>query len=401
MWETRRAAVLAELGELKEAEEVAEHALDDIRSKAVSDAPDFRRLSQEGWTMLLLRLLKASRPESDTELDHYRDRWERLSAYRCNPWPDLELLEALVKQRRMPVQPKDIVKEFDPGRSSVRYHFKSNFLDEALPAFALLRMLEIGAVPIRAGWVTISRDAVLGAAAWIETFAPLWSIGARLRAGQKESLESALSRPRVAALSNDERAFLFRLSGDGLRRSQREATRGPRVGHAGDAQTELFGEVLSRIAFRMEPGQRREILELGISMYKSAAMRGPMLNDFFRRALFGIETHQLSDVIEQILELPIPGEAGFQVPDAEQWPEPVAHIRVPEARLHLSINRARLAPLIGNLLRVAATGTLEARGRAVWRLAFLYWNHVLNDVESTEFGDVLWSRLDSRSGLPS
>ena len=54
-WETKRASIFAELGNLDEAEEIAERALQKVRSQIQPYEIDCLTLSQEGWTMYLLK----------------------------------------------------------------------------------------------------------------------------------------------------------------------------------------------------------------------------------------------------------------------------------------------------------------------------------------------------------
>ena len=59
---------------------------------------NYTLLSQEGWTMLLLRGIRMNQVgEESGYLDQFTDRWTKLATYRCNPWLEIETLETIVK----------------------------------------------------------------------------------------------------------------------------------------------------------------------------------------------------------------------------------------------------------------------------------------------------------------
>jgi hypothetical protein len=75
-WGGKRAAILAELGEIAEAKRLAQGALNDVRSRMQPYTIDHALLSQESWMMLLLftigmegRLVKLNMTQHETDLD--------------------------------------------------------------------------------------------------------------------------------------------------------------------------------------------------------------------------------------------------------------------------------------------------------------------------------------------
>lgn len=97
-WRVRKAAVLAELGEVREATAIVEQTLSQLRIGLRHSTDEIPALSREGWAMLLLNNLNyntwlKSQSASSRRPD-YRGRWQQLASYGCNPWPELELFEA-------------------------------------------------------------------------------------------------------------------------------------------------------------------------------------------------------------------------------------------------------------------------------------------------------------------
>jgi len=407
-WETRRAAVLAELGDLELAEKTAETSLAHIRERLSPYSPDLALLSQEGWTMVLLGILKSNHlGQPVVDLDHYRDRWQTLSAYGCNPWMELDLLGALVRlPGPTPKSARGVAEDFDPGRTTVTYLLgPAVSLDQLIPAFALLRMLELGGLPMRAGFVTVLSEEVVRAADWIETVAPLASLCVRLRAGRIESMRQKLTRARVAILSAEQVGLLLSLSVQGAERTLREYQSGQRAhAEAGTPQLALFAEVLSRLAFRADIDERRHIFELALAIYALPLtvrfhLRDAM-TDLFRRVLFAMTPSESIRALGDFLQLPMPpiGDS----PILEGLPEPTQFIELPRGVVDLSaVDRGRWTPAIAKLIRIVREDTGTARQRALLRLTPVYEIGLLTETETNEFALALWERLDQSSGLPS
>ena len=55
IWDIRRASIFAEIGDLKKAEQIAEKALSEIRSRLQPYSIDYSLLSEEAWAMFLLK----------------------------------------------------------------------------------------------------------------------------------------------------------------------------------------------------------------------------------------------------------------------------------------------------------------------------------------------------------
>ena len=206
-WEAKRASVLAELGDLKNAERIGEIALAGIRSRLQPYSIKYSLLSQEGWTMMLLNAIKSNEIGSRREFVHqYRDRWDSLMAYRCNPWSEIDLLELEVTgPPPTPKRSREVRREFDPGRATISHTFASgwDFADRR-SAFTFLRMLEEGTRPARCGIVVQFSEAGVSAAKWISPYFPLWAFSAMFRIGKDKDIEQWFERVDVAMLSQEE-----------------------------------------------------------------------------------------------------------------------------------------------------------------------------------------------------
>ena len=417
-WEVRRASILAELGELKEAEKIAEEALTQIRSRLQPYSTDYSLLSQEGLVMLLLSAIKRNK-FGDTKREfeeQYRDRWDKLLIYRCNPFPEIDRLKLVLNGPRPSPKPeKETIKEFDPGRITVAHHIiRSGGSSGFLPAFAFLRMFEEGAVPMKCGIVNMFSDAVVNSAKWIESFAPLWSLSSMIRTGEDKVIEEWFDRVRIATLTPDEVDRLNHLFINSLTPAIRHLTENPQqidlVGTSfSQRQVTLISEMVSRLCFRFSIEQLIQLFDLTMDMYKLPLFRQHdilhgSVDNLFKRILYAMPQSEILQRIPELLSLPIPMEMEFEVTDHRGWGEPFACIEWLEGtKLDSGFDHSAWSAPIANLVGIVNKDGVhcEARTRASKRLSEIHKIGGLTNKESDAFGEALWSKIDPDTGLPS
>lgn len=421
-WEVKHASILAELGELKEAERIAEGALSRIRSQIQPYSIDYSHISHEGWAMLLLSVIKHNEfntkreREDKIELEEqYRDRWAKIEAYRCSPWPDIHTLELILDRPRPVRRPGDGL--------TITFNTPSglNIPSDVLPSFAFLRMFEEGAVPIKCGYFIISSTAtVVNAAKWIAPHAPLWSFSSMVRAGSigmvgfggKEGIWELFDLVHIATLTQDEVVHFSQICTNSLRQSIRHLERSPQQTNLPEMkfskdQVQLQSEFLSRLCFRFSIEQLDQLFDLTVDMYKRPIFRQDRslhncVNILFQRLLFAMPQSEILQRIPELLSLPIPGDVGFEVSMPTHWSEPFYYIEWLEDReLDPSFDRSAWFGPVANLIRVVKDGDLEARTRASKRLSKIHEVDGLTNEESDAFGEALWSKIDHGTGLPS
>jgi hypothetical protein len=412
MWEARRAAILAEMGTLAEAEQIAETALAKVRSRLQPFRVDYQTLSQEGWIMSLLNAIKTAidfvRGRSQSQ--QYLDRWKRLEVHGGNPWAEFQMLELAVGA----VPPTDpplieVRSTFEPNWQTTIRHWRSEpaFFDR-LPAFALLRLYEQGGVPMRVGSLTNYCEAARKAADWIDIHAPLWALSTRIRAGGLDDLKDKFTRASIAGLSVDQAQNLYAIIKPSLTRSLAERWRDWREakGSLGYRLIEPLVELLSRLCFRLDDTQKNDVFELALQMYRLPLVQsdltlGAALGQLFARVIQALPDAILVANLNDLLNLPIPGEGGFSVFDVTRWPEPMGFI---EARRHLDglsvLDRASWDSVIGNLIRIVRDGTKDSRSRAIKRLEALRDMSLLTQEETEAFTRHIWGKLDEQTHLP-
>ena len=407
-WESKRASIFAELGQIKEAEEIAERALDVIRSRLQPFVVNYTLLSQEGFVMMLLRALQISKIQmAAIDGSHYSARWNQLEAHGCNPWIERRVLElALMAAPPAAIPDVEETEGFDIGDITTTRHYRSGRdFYEHRAGFALLRFFEEGGLPLRCGNVDMGGDSIAQAAAWIQPFAPLWSLTTNIRANKDKAVEKTFDRVRIATLSDKEIDSLYKL----LIEAVPEALKQLAINNVtdisfGGRSLPLICELLSRIAFRIRGERLQTLFQLALQMYavpQRSLATSDCLNHLFYRVLESASKDQLHSWLIILISLPIPDQDGYLVNEfSPNWPEPCDMIDWAKVSPEL-VDRTLLPAITTKLIRVVEEGGEKARKRSIVRLVGLNTALLLGDEERLHFAKALWCRVDVKTGLPT
>jgi hypothetical protein len=411
-WEVKRASILAELGDLKEAKKIAESALSGIRSRLQPYSTDYSLLSQEGWIMFLLEMIQ--RRELDSlGREQNRDRWEKLELYRCNPKTEIENLAVIVDRPSPKAKPaKEVKQGFYPGKVDISYNFTSSLsLSDIRPAFEFLRTFEEGGLPVKCGIVNLYSDAVISSAKWILPYAPLWALSSMIRTHNKKKIEQyQFDRVFVATLSQKDVQHLSSifltsltqiwsyLSGNGQQRNLDTSVL--------SSQLEIFSELLSRFCFRLSSIQREQFFSLALNLCRSSKI-SYAVNNAATNLLSGV-LHNTSqkEILQKIPELLLVGIFIDNQAKTHRYQEdiiePFQDIKW-EDNTHLSsgFDRSSWSLPIKILIEIVKSGNSISRGSAAFRLSKLCEIDGLTSEEKELFAEALWSRIDPNTGLPS
>jgi hypothetical protein len=421
-WTARRAAILAELGDLDEAERLAETAFIATRSNLRPVSEDYTLLSLESWILMLLNLLRPwfFMTEEDTNAERkrkyerqlYRRRWSELRTYNCDPWGEKEVLELKLKapMPKARLQLRQVIRKsaFDPGRVVTSTNMASGpTLEDYFPAFSLLALTERAGYPVHVPGVN-TFGTVAEAAMWSWPMAPLWALSVYLRSGKSSELEAWLTRVRVTTLTDKDiktlSDFLLSASYQALDQLPLESKRN---GYSANLLIGLF-EVLSRLSFRFTSDQLKKTLELAIKAYKALEVQKDFrfyksLANLFYRCLLVLPTGDKSTYLLEFLTLPIPEADDMQVDgrfDIQNWPEPFSFFLDEDSGSNEKVQIA--GSVVLRLIEVARDGKDEARKRAIWRLVALQESGLLTEEQQQAFAESLWSatKIDTSTGLP-
>jgi hypothetical protein len=408
-WEVKRAAIHAELGDLKEAERITEAALDRIRSRQQPYSVDYLLLSQESWAMYLLQMVKENEMmEREQWFPQYRERWSQLENFRCNPHDELEVLAE--RMDRVPEPPK-LRKEkrqaFYPGTTSTTYHYSNQAIwYSALPAFNSLRMLEEAGVPIRCDW-SVPYYAGQKAAKWIRPYAPLWSVTTIVRSrGDSKCVDDFFNFTYLAVLSQETIDYLYSKLHDFLSIHTQGISKGKSLDKSSELEKlRLIIELTSCTCFRLNDDRLKQLLNIAITFYRHigfldhSLLRGS-INKLFQGIFYTLSHAEILNALPELLLLPIAGERGFKVQWVDDFPEPFNHINLTQSNIENNDIKNNFSEQILHLIKTIKKSDIEVRSRAISRISKLYKADCLNDGEKHLFAEALWSKLDSESQLP-
>lgn len=405
-WNIRKAGLLAELGELDTAQELTERTLKCIRSLQQPYDVDHALLSQEGWAMFLSKAIRDADLTGDRDFyPEYRDRWDSLNAFQCNPWSEFDAIIPLKEVDD--TEPSFKRDAFDPKRYSRGVKFTNNLeVSKYKQALELLVLFEEGGIPYHCGGLLIYTEEIKAAASQIYPIFPLWSIGAIVRTAKKDVVKEVFTRARVASLETNQVNHLVDLLAEGIKVTTRRLE-GDLSSIHGVGQKErllpVLSELLSRLCIRLDGEQLGSVLKLAIDMYRCPVFsRYHSLHEcvkaLFNRTLPWVSPDILEEHLSSLVALPIPGENGFTVGIEQGWPEPMAYLTDISCE-NLSPNQVKINSQNVDRLILLTKG--QCRKIALLRIKVLYDLGLLNKEQEKRFAENLWSKISDKTGLPS
>jgi SIR2-like domain len=413
-WNVKRAAILAELGDLEEAERITEEALQSIRFRHQPYSIDYMLLSQEGWTMYLLHVIRSNdikRVESRSKyFGLFRDRWARLEAFRCDPAIEMEALKQILEREPPSLTPtREQQGGFDYGIVTTTYHYGSEpDIYSVLPAFNFLRMLENTGIPLRCGDV-IPFISGMRPARWIRPYNPLWSMTTFIRANNSGETEvnRYVNISYLASIDQNTIDYWHERFDHFLTHASQDLSLFYKFELTPKFETLLLIlELNSRICFRLNDEQLKKLLKFNIYASKSLLSQDisqlrDKINNLFKRVLNALSLPILLQELPILLALPIPEDRISNIEDRfNNFPEPFSELKLKKNLIVDKTLRTRLSVSINNLVLIIRNGSDKARSRAILRLERLYHTDLLTKAEQKSFADALWSKLDEQYHLP-
>ncbi|WP_342719876.1 SIR2 family protein (plasmid) [Bacillus paramycoides] len=400
-WQVKRASIFAELGEIIEAERECEEALEEIRIRLQANRIDISLLSQEGWTMYLLRMIKHDGMRFK-DLGEYRDRWTKLSQYKCSPFQEIEIMDSLLKDSA-PDLKKKVNEDFDPGIKT--YHFSYGTNNEKIHlSFEFLRLFEEVAMPKRCQIIAVFNKSVINATKWIDFVAPLLSMSALIRTGDSKAIKNKFTRAYIVSLTDERVEYFYELFVPALKQALKGISQGEDIYGFSHRHFPNLLEIISRIYFRFSKEKKEEIFSLMIKMYNSKEIQNCYslhfnLRSMFKRVLYGMHDEEICQQFNDLLELPIIGENGLDERMDSTWLEPFHFIEWGE---NYRVYRPDeiLGQAITRLIKLVRHSSVTTRDRAVLRLFKLFQIHGLTEEQCGEFADALYTNVDNETGLP-
>jgi hypothetical protein len=408
----RKAGLLAELDELSEATSILRSALVEIRRALRIREQNVELLSLEGWCTYLLHAIEmAAGFDRFTETrDEFRERWQELKAWDCDPWQHTEYFgEALSAVR--PELPKAVRKlyGFDPGSVTISRVLSSDVVGPLLPAFACIRLFELTGLPMRLRNVGIApQHALSTACSWVAPYVGFWSPALLVRAGKSDELAKSefLSRSQVARMDPSLAQRVYTWCFGILERELTELTGRTTLSAVRGSLLKVLTEVLSRLAFRVDAAELKRTLPIVLQIHQQPGVRGHIgLHDsckpWFNRLFHAAEPELLLEWLPDLIRAPLYDLITVTVIPADQLsPDPMEQFpswRVKHAHGDCSELVGKTRDAADWLLKRAESESGEARRRAVERLISVYRANLMTTDQQRRLGECLWDETNGES----
>ena len=405
-WEAKRAGVLAEIGQLRDAARILESSLAAIRTRSNVKpvTPDYSLASQESIVMLLLRSVQLASVFPAGELSQYEetakdftDHWHSLRQFGCDPWRDIEAFELALDRPPQHIQTATEKPKFDIGRVTQTRSFQSED-KETLTAYRFLRFCEEAGVPFRMPGCTIATKTATGALSRVAPQSPYWAMATLIRLNDAKAVghlfdRASLARMNTASVDGLVDRYLRSLD---LALADIQAATHFSDRTLGIQLAKVLPEILSRLCCKCSPDTKNRLLGFLIAVYRSDRREYyDGIRHLTERLLVTLSIHQRIDAIPRLLSLPI--LADLNLLEDLEYQNPFLFLEIQRDSLSsmLEVDKGDL----DRLIKSASSDNPKARRWAVLTLGKLHdWG--LLGRWTDRFANALWDRLDD-AGMPS
>jgi len=406
-WVTKRAAALAEIGQLKEAETLAKEAIENIRRKLNQKvgSPDHTLVSLESNAMLVGKYIQdaaaLNRKEWGTLQDkrtQFNDRWNELKGFKCDPWNELKLFELTLKNPS--VLRKNITekREFDIGQVTRTLHC-SDIDQESLSAYSFLRFCEEVGLPFRLANYTMQTKAAEVSLQLISQYSSFWATATLVRLGDAKGVDNLFNRESVQRLTANEADQLIQGYLDALDKCSEDIHAGNsfRNDNYGMRLTQLLPEIISRLCCKCSHETKRGVLKFITDLYASSDKTNYRnVGNLTKRLLSSMSEVEQFSLVPDLLKIPFPEDLNLRVKDEFLNPFLLLDInQKPECAPPLEIQDG----LVDHLFQQTTVDNGDRRCWAISSLVKLHKLQLLNDNHNKPLAEAIW-RITDEDGLP-
>lgn len=404
-FEARRASLLAETGQIREAEEILEKSLKNIRTqlnlKPVKT--DYSLVSQEAVIMVLLQHIQTARLQSEEKWsdafeiwDGFSERLNVLKQYKCDLRNETKFFRGALSGA--PVEKPAVTEKqlFDIGRTTQTVDFGMPD-KEALIACQFLRFCEDVAVPFGAFNINSGRGIAEGALSRIYKYSPYWATATLLRTGEERAVDHIFSRESLRRLNVEDVDALVDKYLRALEKNSEEIQTGNNFlpDNFGKVLAKVLPEILSRLCSKCSLPSKRRIflflLEICKSPYRKNYDRTERL---MKRLLSSFTVRQRFSLIPELLDFPFIESHEYYAPN------PFGFLDLDEKMTENCPKPAIPAEKIDALLKQGLMLSQGARQWAFFTLGHLHFLGLLTQEQRKRFADLLWGKLDD-TGFPN
>lgn len=399
-WEAKRAAIMAELGEVSTAYSMLQASLSALRSqqslKPVGN--DYTLVSQESVVMLLLGAVEQGMEWSNSNerdsrlLERLSERWDELAQYKCNPRSEFESFSARLTQRGTDsLQNETISYGFDLGTRSRTFYF--GFDEGAVTAYGFLRFIEDIGMPYHIQGMSFENNMVAKAVARVGPHSPHWAMVNLVRLGDSTAIDGLFNREYISSLNCDQVDSFFEIYLSVLEHTISVANQESLSAMKSyESIAKTLPEVFSRLAYKCSPRSRESLVRVLKNIYESNQRQlFEGIRNQASRLFDSMSIEERIRAISQVIDFAAPNIQSF--PEEHNYLNPLAFIYLPEevvgnAELEVPINK------IDWLLDQLA----EKGNDKDWLKVSLMWlsrHELLDEQQVLRFRSLFWEGIEA------
>lgn len=409
IYNIKRAGILAEIGELKKAEEVSEKALNDIRKNIIPGEVDVSILSQEGWAMLLVKSIKNNNSYYRSDIQYhkeYTDRWRVLNEYNCDPWSEIEWMRDVIAMSDPSQNKSSITSEFDRGMITRHFSLGESIDEQIYISYSFIKMLENIGIPHRFGNTTMFKKSAINAAKWISKYSPAWALSTLIRCDEQKELNFIISRDKLQSINDNKINDYFKIFSNALDIAIVNEPSNGYSHHFYPIQIKNLSEIVSRLIIRLNDEQIYIVYNIVLKMYKSFRIqRDYTINKYIgillKRLFKNMTNTQKLNKIKELLQIDIYMEKQYKIHREDYQVFLFDYINFDyniinneDSTMHEFKN------IIEEIFELLKDKDIAVKDRAFVRLKKLYKLGLLNEKEKEVFGHILWRDVDEFNKLP-
>lgn len=412
IWKLRKAGLLCDLGNFRQARESANEALRLIRERFYRNRNSVWVVSRLAWARFLLRGLRPWDVDAAPEADHESEMLKlRFFETKSDPWEVIKQLDIAVEESLRKLVDHRRSKEPQFRAGSYRDHSKTVHFGNWWPTETIYeahRVCELAGIPAKADHVKIMCDRLERAEVLTDyKYEDEADYLRAIRISQTQGIDfinRAFPRTKVASVPLQLCVNLIRILRGALNYALDQNAR--REGHFDDFWADraaAYTEVISRLSVRLSASDAENLFQTALEAaidpkWRSRELMKP-LSHFLENSFSALPPKRKSEVSTKLISIPIPGELGIHPQWSGDWPDPSAW--VPQSLIRRPADPNKLARRIEELIQILRDGDVDSRDRASRLLASLYFAGALIPEESAKFGDALWAKRTPELDLPA
>jgi len=399
-WEAKRAGLMAEIGEVFEAEQILASSLNTVRNNMnlLPAMSNYKLASEEAYILFLLNMVSMatsytkSKNNSKTtkkERENYAYRLDELIKYKCDPWGEYNYFDILLKNPMPELKPVEVNYNFGIGERTVTRYF-GEYDNMLLKSYSFFIFFEEIGMPIKISDFTTGKKVAHISLDNIKNYSPTLSFVELIRTGDSKYINSLFNRQSLALKTQLEVDELAKEYISILKREEQEIAKSNVFTNRTFAisLSTMLPEVLARLCVKCSKDIKIDLFDflkyISNSNYKSN-YKG--VNNLIKYLIKSLPNNEIVELLPSLLEFPIIDKNDRRIDYIDPFFE--TENRKFRRGKYMNIKNE----IIDGLLDFAMKDD-EIRKQAISRLVILWETGQLDDIQIKSFAKVLWSKTN-------